>query len=274
MKKILKSCRKFWWGGYEDYKSYITRNDEELVIKKRLEDAVFLDIYGYKVFSQNDEDGIIAEVFKRIGTTNKTFIEFGASNGLENNSHYLLHQNWSGGWIEGSKKSYRELVHNFQNSIKENRLKVVNAFINEENINELIKRMNITGVIDLLSIDIDGNDYWVWDAITCINPRVVIIEYNAKFPPDSEWIMKYDKNHIWENDDNQGASLKSMELLGKRKGYQLVGTNFSGVNAFFVKKELAEGKFPIPATSENLYNPFRAKCLKYISGHPSKKYTG
>jgi len=131
------------------------------------------------------------------------------------------------------------------------------------------------GEIDFLSIDIDGNDYWVWKAITCVSPRVVMVEYNAKFPPDFEWVMKYDANHIWEYDDEQGASLKSFELLGRELGYQLVGTSTNGVNAFFVKQELAGDLFPLPATAENLYHSWGGLgIIPYISGHPAKKYIG
>jgi hypothetical protein len=128
---------------------------------------------------------------------------------------------------------------------------------------------------DLLSIDIDGNDYWVWKAINVISPRVVVIEYNAKFPPDYEWIMKYNEKHIWQGDDEHGASLKSLELLGKIKGYQLVATNITGTNAFFIKEELAKELFPLPAIAENLYNDFSDYYgFRYVSGHPSKKYIG
>jgi hypothetical protein len=127
--------------------------------------------------------------------------------------------------------------------------------------------------IDLLSIDIDGNDYWIWKTIKCIDPRVVVIEYNAKFPPTHEWIMKYDAKHIWCGDDEHGASLKSLELLGKNMGYQLVGTNMKGVNAFFVKTQLTKDFFPKPATAENLYNTLKLHKI-YKSGLPAKKYIG
>ncbi|MCM1541812.1 MAG: hypothetical protein NC121_11175 [Blautia sp.] len=133
--------------------------------------------------------------------------------------------------------------------------------------------LELGGGIDLLSIDIDGNDYYVWDKIYSIDPRVVVIEYNAKFPANFEWIMNYDESHIWKYDDEMGASLKSLELLGNAKGYQLVGTNVTGSNAFFVKKELARDLFPLPAISENLWNPARYG-MKYISGHRAGKYVG
>jgi hypothetical protein len=216
----------------------------------------------------------IEEIFNRINIGNKTFVEFGVQNGLESNCHYLLHKGWKGLWIEGNKKAVNEIQQLFKRVIDDKRLTVVNGFITKDNINDLIgKDGKITGEIDLLSIDIDGNDYWVWDAIKCVTPRAVVIEYNAKFPPNFEWVMEYDSNYIWQGDDKHGASLKSLELLGLKLGYQLVGTNIMGVNAFFVKQDLANDLFFTPAIAEKLYNPTRW-TMQYISGHISKDYIG
>jgi hypothetical protein len=231
----------------------------------------YLDSFGYQVYSQNDEDGIINEIFKRIGTTNKKFVEFGVQDGLESNCHFLLLQGWCGLWIDGDEKTFKGLEKYFLEPISTGQLTAINAFITIENINDLIKSWIVSeeGVmaeIDLLSIDIDGNDYWVWQAIKCIEPRVVVIEYNRKFPPPCEYIMEYNPNHIWDGSDEYGASLKSLELLGDKLGYTLVGTN--GVNAFFVKKDLAKNLFPDPPIVENLN-------LRFIYGfHPAKKYIG
>ena len=235
---------------------------------ERLESFKCLERYGYKCYSQNDEDGIIEEIFNRIGTTNKIFVEFGVENGLESNAHLLLFKGFSGLWIEGNKEFYNSLCSKFYPVIKNGQLQVINAFITRENINRLIEQSNICGEIDMLSIDLDGNDYYIWDAIEVIKPRLVIIEYNAKFPPSIEWVTAYDENHIWDGTDWYGASLKALENLGKKKGYQLVGTGINGVNAYFVKKELAGEKFILPASAETLYNPSRLG-LKHIAGHPS-----
>jgi hypothetical protein len=255
----------------------LPRNDLEYENKRRLNDPVYLDRFGYKVFSQNDEDGIIAEIFKRIGTTNKIFVEFGVQNGLESNGHFLLHKGWRGLWIEGSKRYCNQIKHYFERPIAIKQLFIQNVFITRENIDALIKdnilqlHPGVEKAIDCLSIDIDGNDYWIWEAIKCIKPRVVVIEYNAKFPPDFEWIMPYNPDHIWDLSDNQGASLKSLELLGEKLGYQLVATNIAGINAFFVQKEEVKDLFPVPATAENLYHPFCANVL-ILNGHPSRYY--
>jgi hypothetical protein len=250
-------------------------NNQEYENKRKIDDPLHLDRFGYKVYSQNDEDGIIQEIFNRIGVTNKTFVEFGVQNGLESNCHYLLFKGWNGLWLEGSKKHFKKLQKCFKKPLSTKQLTAINAFITADNINKLIgEDGKINGEIDLLSIDIDGNDYWIWEKINCINPRVVVIEYNAKFPPPCEWVMEYNPNHIWDGSDKYGASLKSLELLGNRLGYALVGTNRNGVNAFFVKKELTKELFAEPATAENLYHAWDNRNGYISSGHATKEYIG
>ncbi len=236
---------------------------------KRLRNPACLEKYGYKFYSQNDEDGILEEIFRRIGTTNKTFIEFGVQDGLESNTHLLLFQQWHGLWIEASKESYQSLCIKFRNAIQSKRLQVMNKFVTKDNINDLFASAGMQGEIDLLSIDIDGNDYHIWENVKIVKPRVVVIEYNGKFPPHIDWTMAYNEKYVWDQSDCHGASLKAMERLGTKKGYQLVGTNLNGVNAFFVKKELAGDKFILPATAENLYNPLKLN-MHHKNGHPGR----
>lgn len=248
----------------------------DALIKGRLQDKKCLEMYGYKTYSQNDEDGIIEEIFDRVGTTNKTFIEFGVEDGLECNSHLLLHKGWNGLWIEGSEDSVNSIRKKFRPVLKNGRLKVINAFITRDNINDLFQNAGVTGSIDLLSIDVDGNDWYIFDAIcskAVVCPRVIITEYNGKFPPSVNWKMAYDKNHIWPQTDWHGASLKAFEELGLKYGYQLVGTNINGANAFFVKKELCENKFAEPATAEHLYTPLRLDII-HKNGHPADVFLG
>lgn len=238
--------------------------------QKRMENEKALENFGYKVYSQNDEDGIINEIFQRIGTTNKEFIEFGVQNGLESNCHFLLHKGWKGLWIEGNKAYCKEINFRFKPVIDGQSLKVINAFITKENINNLIEENAFSLSPDLLSIDIDGNDWHIWDSIICCKPRVVCVEFNGKFPPDVEWIQPYNPDHIWDKSDWQGASLRSMTMLGEQKGYKLVATNLNGVNAFFIKKELINGSFLGISSPEGLYNPFRTNLKFLTPGHPSE----
>ena len=252
------------WGGiYWDKK-----------LEERMENPLFLENYGYHVYSQNDEDGIIQEIFRRIGTEYQNFVEFGVDKGIESNCHALLLQDWHGLWIEGRSDAYTQITRRFAPAIRHGRLSVQNEYVTKENINSILTGYLHHDELDLLSIDVDGNDWHIWNAIDCISPRLVIIEYNGKFPPEINWKMAYNAEHFWDRSDRNGASLKALEELGRDKGYQLVGTNICGINAFFVREDLTEDRFPLPATAENLYNPSRMNMIKFANGSPARNYIG
>lgn len=226
--------------------------------------------FGFKVYSQNDEDGIIQEIFKRIGTTNRYFVEFGCENGLETNTLFLLLQGWKGLWIEGSSKRMSAIKEKFHTKLDTGDLKVLNAFVGPENFDQLLIEHHVPKEVDLLSIDVDGNDYHIFAALKAISPRVVVIEYNAKMHVPLKWVMKYNPNHQWDGSDYFGASLKSFEQLFDSKGYSLVGCNITGINAFFVRKDLLNLKFAAPFTAENHYEPARYFLTPgFVSGHRS-----
>ena len=227
-----------------------------------------LNRYEFKVFSQAGEDGIISEIFNRIGTTNKFFVEFGVGNGLENNSAYLLVKGWQGYWIEGSDRFCQSIRQSFEDLIANQQLTLKNTFITAANIEDLFREGNVPTELDLLSIDIDGNDYWVWQAITNYRPRVVIVEYNAIYPPESSWVMQYNPSHQWKYNSHVGSSLKALEKLGHQKGYKLVACSFSGVNAFFVREDLLADHFCSPFSAENHYEPARYFLCSQKAGHP------
>lgn len=239
----------------------------DALTEKRMSDSRALENFGYKVYSQNDEDGIIHEIFNRIGTTSKEFIEFGVQNGLESNCHFLLHQGWKGLWIEGSKSYCQEIKYRFKPVITKKRLKIVNAFITKDNIEDIIEKNAYSLSPDLLSIDIDGNDWYVWKSIKKCNPRVVCIEYNGKFPPYIDWKQSYNPRHIWNLSDWYGASLRTITKLGNEKGYRLVATNLRGVNAFFVRNDLVTNAFLESQTPEELFNPLRMDLEFIAPGH-------
>ena len=243
---------------------YINRN---LYENPKYQNPKKLNKYEYQVFSQNGEDGIISEIFKRIGGTNQFFVEFGAEDGFENNTLNLLVQGWSGLWIEGNSKHIENIKNKFNSLIKKRKLKVQNAFVTRENIESLFRRADIPKDLDLLSIDIDGNDYWVWKAVKNYEPRVVIVEYNSLFRPDTKWVMNYNADHSWNKTSYAGASLKSLEILGAQKGYKLVGCDFLGVNAFFVRADLIKDEFLAPYTAEEHFEPPRY-FLSREAGHP------
>jgi hypothetical protein len=245
------------------------RRIEELqqrcVGEKRLEPK------GYKVYSQGDEDGIIAEIFRRVSTKDRRFVEFGCGDGRENNTAFLLLQGWSGVWLDSLKKNETVLKRLWAKEIAKGQLVFQRDFITADNINDLLNGAGLSGEIDLLVIDIDSNDYYVWQAIEAINPRVVCIEYNAKFPPPVEWIMPRDDSQEWKGTDWFGASLSALEKLGASKGYALVGCNIGGSNAFFVRRDLIQDKFAEPFTAENHYQPPRYYLTHgFYAGHPPR----
>ncbi|MES2764665.1 MAG: hypothetical protein V4642_02275 [Bacteroidota bacterium] len=241
--------------------------DQHLFKNEKYQDPKKLNKYEFQVYSQNGEDGIIEEIFKRIGTTNKFFIEFGVDNGLENNTAYLLLKDWSGLWIDGNPNFISTIREKYGFLIDQKKLFVKNAFINAENIESLFKEAGAPQEFDLISIDIDQNDYWVWKGITNYNPRVVVIEYNALIRPNTKFVVEYDAAKMWNQSMFHNASLQSLEILGKEKGYSLVGCNFVGANAFFVRNDLLKDLFAEPFTAENHYEPPRYYLTRQI-GHP------
>jgi len=195
----------------------------------------------FRVFSQWGEDGIIQKLIRHIDIGEKIFIEFGVENYTESNTRFLLtNNNWSGLVIDGSQSNIdyikRDKIYWQYN------LKAECAFITKENINQIFEKNGIKGDIGILSIDIDGNDYWVWEAITTVNPAIVIIEYNAKFGSDLSVTVPYESDFVRSKKHYSmiyyGASLKALYILGSKKGYTLVGCNSNGVNAFFVRNDL------------------------------------
>src|SRR5437660_3319492 len=241
------------------------------IAKPRHADPKRLVRYGYKVYSQNDEDGIIAEIFRRIGSTDRTFVEFGVDTGLECNSVKLLIEGWRGLWIEANAQACKTITSGFNPFLKDKRLALLQSVVTAENINTLIRSGDLDGEIDLLGIDIDFNDYWVWKAIEVIKPRVVVIEYNAGLRPPMSLTVPYQANHAGGGTNFFGASLKALVRLGRRKGYRIVGCNISGSNAFFVREDLCADHFIEPATAGEHYEPPRHFFSFLLAGPQAPK---
>ncbi len=220
--------------------------------------------FEWSVNSQNGEDGVIQEIFNRIGTTDKRFVEVGVAHGTECNTSHLLAQGWSGSWIDG-----RALFEPFLEGRADlrGRLKTLQSYVTRENIASLFAQLETPKEFDLLSLDIDRNTYHAWEGLKDFRPRVVVIEFNSVVPPHLEWKVEYRAEQGWDGTNNYGASLKSMELLGRSRGYSLVGCDFQGVNAFFVRDDLVGDKFEGPFTAENHYEPPRFQLSLFQRGH-------
>ena len=242
--------------------------DEIRALKQteRYRNPLRLHAYERQVFSQNGEDGAIEEIFRRIGTTNRVFAECGVSDGLESNTTYLLTQGWSGHWFEAHAGFCARIREKFASQLTRKQLSLTEAHLTAENIVSTLLHTGVPEQFDLLSVDIDGNDYWLWKAIETFHPRVVAIEYNALFPPNTEWIMEYDPQYAWQGTRYYGASLAALTALAAQKGYSLVGCELTGNNAFFVRRDLAAGKFASPFTVQEHYEPPRY-YLVHSNGH-------
>jgi hypothetical protein len=220
-----------------------------------------------QVFSQNGEDGILAEIFRRIGVASGRFVEIGAGNGLENNSAYLLLQGWSGLWIDAHPKMTTTARKQYGAALEEKRLQLAERFIDAANVGPIFAEFGVADDFELLSLDIDRNTYYVWEALAACRPKVVAVEYNAQIPPSVEWKVEYDPQKCWNGTSYFGASLKAYERLGDRLGYKLVGCDLTGVNAFFVRSDLVNEQFCGPFTAENHYEPPRYWLVRR-DGHP------
>jgi hypothetical protein len=208
-----------------------------------------------QVCSQNAEDGIIHEIFRRIGTASRVFAEVGVGGGSENNTAFLLSQGWTGFWIDGDSGFVRALEN--REDLPKDCLKYHVGFVSKENIAALFEQLGVPREFDLLSLDIDQNTYYAWEGLRGCRPRVVVVEYNAAIPPDVDWKVRYRASRTWDGTQNFGASLKAFEMLGRQFGYSLVGCEFFGINAFFVRDDLLAGRFAEPFTAENHHEPPR-----------------
>ncbi len=206
--------------------------------------------FEFKATSQNGEDGILVELFRQLGVNEPFFVEFGAQAGVECNARNLVFSyGWAGVMMEGDAQQFLALQDNYKTV---ERVKTEHAFITKENALEIFRCAGIPEEFDLLSIDIDGNDYWIWEALLeNYRPRVVVMEVNGSYAPPQRWVMAYNPAHAWRHDNYYGASLQSLADLGARCGYGLVGMESAGVNAFFVRDDLVE-RCGFPALSAEL----------------------
>ncbi len=217
---------------------------------------------GFRVFSQNDEDGYLLYIFSLIGSTNRHAVEICAGDGIQcNTANLIINHGWIGLLFDGSEERI-ERGKNFYAQCRDTFCwppKLVSAWVTAENVNQLITDSGFAGEIDLLSLDIDGVDYWIWKAINCISPRVVVLEYQDIWGPDKAVTVPYQPDFVAEcgefGPDYCGASLAAFVKLGKEKGYRLVGCNRYGFNAFFIRSGIGEDILPEIPVSQCFTHP-------------------
>lgn len=242
-----------------------------LLADPRFDNPKRLERFGFSVYSQNDEDGCLQEILRRLQIAKPTFVEIGVGDGLENNTHFLLAQGCRGWWIEADAAHCLKINQRFVPQLERQQLALANLFVQSQFVDAILASLSVPREIDVLSIDIDGQDYYVWEALTHTSPRVVVIEYNGKLPPPVALVQPNRPTGTWNGTDAFGASLAALESLGRRKGYNLVGCEISGNNAFFVRSDLVGEHFQPPLTAANHFHPCRYELTcggAFAVGHP------
>lgn len=240
IKRIIAILRTYTWVYYTKYIKLNLFNLSGKIHYTFNKNNIIKDFEKFEQskHSQNGEDGILKIIFYKIKTTNKFCVEFGI-HPLQGNTIYLKQMGWNCLWMDGDGDG------------KE----IKNERITAENINQLFQKYNVPKEFDLLSIDIDSNDYWVWKSINDYSPRVIVIEYNSCLPKNESKTVVYDPNLTWDGSTYFGASLLALYKLGLEKGYTLLTCDSKGVNAFFVRNDLIRNHFEIRSVEEIYRKP-------------------
>lgn len=218
---------------------------------------------GFRVYSESDEDGILHYIFSLIGATSRTLVDLGAAK-LQgsNTANLLINHGWVGLLIDGNEGNVKELQGLYAASVDTSPYppRCLHAWITAENINELLTANGIAGEIDLLAIDLDGVDYWIWKAIDVITPRVVVIEYQCIWGAERSVTVPYRPDFKATYDGRYGiynsASLAAFVKLGRAKGYRLIGCQRYGYNAFFVRDDIPREVLPEVSSQQCFSHPF------------------
>ena len=243
MRKLFSSFRAFNAPPQRMYERSLLIQAQILAAQNRYKESLGdLGDVEFSAFSQWGEDGILDWLVSQLPMIPHTFIEFGVEDYWESNTRaLLLLRNWRGLVMDGSSSNINHIRQ--QDIFWRHGLTAMCAFIDRYNINSLIQDGGMTDQIGILSIDIDGNDYWIWKAIKVVSPAIVVVEYNAVLGdlhaltvphrPDFQRTKAHPSNLYF------GSSLPALIALGRQRGYSFVGTTSTGCNAFFVRNDLA-----------------------------------
>ena len=210
----------------------------------------------FRCYSQNSEDGILLYIFSLLGTTDRRVVEICAGDGIEcNAANLIVNHGWQGLLLDGDAAQV-ERGRAFYSTCRNTWVsppRFIHSWITADNVNALVSGQGFSGPIDLLSLDIDGNDYWLWKALTCVSPAVVVLEFNANCGPERSVAMSYEPNYrldLTVQPYRCGASLPAFVKLARTKGYRLVGVQSLGFNAFFVRDGLGDSLLPERSVQE------------------------
>ena len=218
---------------------------------------------GFRTFSQFDEDGILLYIFSLVGTTNRRAVEICAGVGYECNAANLIaNHGWHAMLVDGSEANVRAAGH-FYNGLSDTQIsqpRIVHAWVEPSTVDRLVRENGFADEIDLLTIDLDGVDYWVWKALRCVRPRVVVVEYQPWWGPDEPYTVKNLPGFCYSDYAEKmpaycGAGLAAFVALGRELGYRLVGCNRNQLNAFFVRSDVGADVLPEVPTAACLTHP-------------------
>jgi len=235
--------KKYFWSivfRKKIYKDAVVKNSD---FSKQLNNTSSFSIQQLNIFTKANEDGILLNIFTKIGTTKKLFIDIGSNDCINSNcANLAFHHNWSGTFIDGNYKILNRGKYIYQKYFKQksNQFSFIQATVTKQNINEILSTTSYTKQIDLLCIDLDGNDYHIWNSIDALLPRVVVVEVQVE-KGNTHFIPPYTTEfELYEDDTPKGSSPLSMVQLANKKGYQLVAVNKGCYNLFFVQEGLMQ----------------------------------
>lgn len=241
MLPILKHCiKKYLWSIV--FRKKMGNNAIQLNkdFVAQLDNSPTFSKQHLNIFTIANEDGILLNIFNKIGITNHYFIDIGSNDCVNSNcANLAFHHNWSGLFIDGNKQILNRGKYIYQQHFKTNatKFKFIQAIVTKQNINSILSNTNCPTTPDLLCIDLDGNDYHIWNAVKVISPRVVLVEVQVE-KGNTEFVPPYSTEfELYEDDTPKGASPLSMVQLANKKGYQLVALNNGCYNLFFVRKD-------------------------------------
>ena len=287
----VRRLARDYWRHHDDTIATASQGTQILLTmayQDRAESGALLPSFSdveFRMYSQNGEDGILLYLFSLLGESTKKVVELGAGNGSEcNGANLIINRGWRGLLFDGDEENVKRGQQFYATGPNTSWYPptMAHAWITRENVNELIADRGFEGGLDLLSIDLDGIDYWIWKALDCVQPVVVVAEYNWTWGPVESKTIPYDPGFVlpplegrsYEDNIYFGASLNALVGLGREKGYRLVGTNRWGFNAFFLQNGVGEQWFPEVKPEDCFDTPvMRSRWNSgFISEHQSREW--
>lgn len=239
--RLLKHLIKkyFWrWAFYKKLYASSAALNKDYITRLYLQDGFLND--SLNIFTTAGEDGILLNIFTKTGWGSKTFIDIGSNDCINSNcANLAFHHGWKGLFIDGNKQVLERGRHIYKRFFKEHgtRFSFFHAIVTPDNINEIIKTQLPDNSVDLLSIDLDGNDYFIWEQLSAVQPRVVMVEVQVE-KGFTKFVPGYNNAfELYEDNTPKGASPLSMKILAEKKGYTLVASNKGCYNLFFVRND-------------------------------------